>query len=257
MRLQVLHVDDESDIREVVELALGFEPDFTTRSCSSGKEALHAVADFPPDIILLDVMMPVMDGPTTLACLRDNPGTANIPVLFMTARVQARELDAFYSLGAVGVIAKPFDPMTLAASVRAHVPPAPSFDIRLDALRAAFLRRTEKDAVALSERRSTMESGKAILTTWSEIKNVAHGLAGAAGIFGFHDISNAAASLEEAITPEDAVSNFDEISHALDCLLVCIELTKRRQVERRPFPVKAAPDVQIAHPQKTNRARRS
>jgi two-component system OmpR family response regulator len=238
MKLQVLHVDDESDIREVVELALGFEADFTTRSCSSGKEALHAVADYPPDIILLDVMMPVMDGPATLARLREDPGTANIPVLFMTARVQARELDVFYSLGAVGVIAKPFDPMTLATSVRAHVPSAPSFDIRLEALRNTFLRRAENDAAALSECRLMMESGNALLTTWIEIKNVAHGLAGAGGIFGFQDISDAAASLEEAIILEH-VSNFDEISHALDCLLVCIELTKRRQMEMRPLPVKA------------------
>src|ERR1700710_2245642 len=78
-----------------------------------------------PDIILLDVMMPVMDGAATLARLRANPVTAGIPVVFMTARAQSRELDLFRSLGAVGVIPKPFNPMTLAASVRAYiVPPA-------------------------------------------------------------------------------------------------------------------------------------
>ena len=118
--VRVLHVDDEPDIREVVGISLGFDPDFVMRSCSSGLEALTVAVDWPPDIILLDVMMPTMDGPTTLARLRNNPGTASIPVVFMTARAQSRELDFFRSLGAAGVIPKPFDPMTLAASVRSY-----------------------------------------------------------------------------------------------------------------------------------------
>ena len=101
-------------------MSLGLDPDFVTRSCGSGHEALAIAADWPPDIILLDVMMPVMDGPATLAQLRRNPQTAEIPVVFMTARAQTRELDLFRSLGAVGVIPKPFDPMTLAASVRSY-----------------------------------------------------------------------------------------------------------------------------------------
>ena len=122
--LRVLHVDDEPDIREVVEISLGLDPDFETRSCGSGREALAVSADWPPDLILLDVMMPVMDGPATLARLRDNAGTAAIPVVFMTARAQTREIDLFRSLGAVGVIPKPFDPMTLAASVRTYMRPA-------------------------------------------------------------------------------------------------------------------------------------
>ena len=119
--LRVLHVDDEPDIREVVEISLGLDPDFETRSCGSGREALAVSADWSPDLILLDVMMPVMDGPATLAQLRGNTRTAAIPVVFMTARAQTREIDLFRSLGAVGVIPKPFDPMTLAASVRAYM----------------------------------------------------------------------------------------------------------------------------------------
>ena len=70
---------------------------------------------------LLDVMMPGMDGPTTLSHLRENPQTSNIPVLFMTARAQAREVEQFISLGAQGVISKPFDPMTLASEVQTHL----------------------------------------------------------------------------------------------------------------------------------------
>jgi CheY-like chemotaxis protein len=124
--LRVLHVDDEPDIREVVELSLGLDPDFVTRTCASGREALAVAAEWPPDIILLDVMMPGMDGPATFARLRDNAQTANIPVIFMTAKALARELDLLRSLGAIGVLPKPFDPLTLAASVRSHMKPLPT-----------------------------------------------------------------------------------------------------------------------------------
>lgn len=122
--LRILHVEDEPDIREVVEISLSFDPDFVTQSCDSGQEALAIAADWSPDIILLDVMMPVMDGPATLAQLQNNARTAEIPVVFMTARAQTHELDLFRSLGAVGVIPKPFDPMTLAATVRSYMRPA-------------------------------------------------------------------------------------------------------------------------------------
>jgi CheY-like chemotaxis protein len=121
--LRVLHVDDEPDIRDVVEISLGLDPDFEMRNCGSGREALVTAAEWNPDIILLDVMMPLMDGMATLRSLRENPRTASIAVVFMTVRVQSRELDLLRSLGAVGVIPKPFDPMTLAATVRAHATP--------------------------------------------------------------------------------------------------------------------------------------
>jgi CheY-like chemotaxis protein len=122
--LRILHVDDEPDIREVVELSLGLDPAFSVRSCASGSDALAAAADWSPDLILCDVMMPVMDGPATLKHLQEDPRTAGIPVVFMTARAQTRELDHFKSLGAAGVIVKPFDPMTLAASLRNQMQPA-------------------------------------------------------------------------------------------------------------------------------------
>jgi CheY-like chemotaxis protein len=121
---RVLHIDDEPDIREIVAASLGLEPEFAVRGCGSGADGIAAAAEWRPDLILLDIMMPVMDGPTTLGHLRENPQTAGIPVVFLTARVQTRELEHFKSLGAVGVITKPFDPMTLAASVRNHMQPA-------------------------------------------------------------------------------------------------------------------------------------
>jgi len=122
--LRVLYVDDEPDIREVVELALGLDPSIRVRSCACGKDALAIAAEWRPDIIVCDVVMPVMDGPATLARLRRHPQTADTPFVFMTSRAQAREIEHFRSLGANGLIVKPFDPMTLADSVRSHLWPA-------------------------------------------------------------------------------------------------------------------------------------
>lgn len=119
--IRILHVDDEPDIREVVDISLALNPEFEVRACSSGAEAIATAAEWSPRLILLDVMMPGMDGPATLAQLRDNPHTSTIPVLFMTARAQAREVEHFIALGAQGVISKPFDPMTLAAQVRSQL----------------------------------------------------------------------------------------------------------------------------------------
>ena len=115
--IRILHVDDEPDIREIVDMSLSLNPDFQVRACESGAEAVAAAAEWSPELILLDVMMPRMDGPTTLSQLRKDPRTSKIPVLFMTARAQTREVEQFIALGAQGVISKPFDPMTLAHDV--------------------------------------------------------------------------------------------------------------------------------------------
>jgi CheY-like chemotaxis protein len=119
--IRILHVDDEPDIREVVDISLALNPDFELRACASGAEAVTVAGDWSPQLILLDVMMPGMDGPATLQQLRKNPHTAAIPILFMTARAQTREVDHFIALGAQGVICKPFDPMTLASQVQSHL----------------------------------------------------------------------------------------------------------------------------------------
>ncbi len=115
---RILYVEDEPDIQAVAKIALETVGGFELRVCSSGEEAIQDPISFAPDLILLDVMMPGMDGPTTLAELRKMPELANIPVIFMTAKVQPQEVAHFKSLGAIEVIAKPFDPMTLAQTIR-------------------------------------------------------------------------------------------------------------------------------------------
>jgi CheY-like chemotaxis protein len=118
--IRILHVDDEPDIREVVELSLGLQPDFVTRSCGSGKEALAIAPDWKPDLVLLDLMMPDMGGVMTLARLRIDP-KLRMPVVFMTGCRIAQETEYFQSLGAAGVIFKSFEPMNLAASIRGYL----------------------------------------------------------------------------------------------------------------------------------------
>jgi len=193
--IRVLHIDDEPDIREIIEISLGLDRAFTIRSCESGAEGLVAAAEWSPDVIILDVMMPVMDGPATLARLRENPKTAGIPVIIMTARAQVRELDRFRALGAVGVIAKPFDPMTLAASVRSYLP---QIAAPLDELRAGFLQRVARDIAVLKEHHDALKDGTAAPRALAVIRHIAHRLAGAGGIYGFFELSNAAAAVEDA-----------------------------------------------------------
>lgn len=115
---RVLMVDDEPDIRRIGQLSLQRVGGLEVLLAASGDEALELAARERPDVVLLDVMMPLVDGPTTLARLRARPETAAIPVIFMTAKVLPHEVQRFRELGAAGVIAKPFDPMTLPSEVK-------------------------------------------------------------------------------------------------------------------------------------------
>jgi two-component system OmpR family response regulator len=116
---RILYVEDEPDIQAVAKLALEMVGGYQVLICSGGQDALDKVGGFAPDLILLDVMMPGMDGPTTLQKLRADSAAGAIPVIFLTAKVQPSEVAHYQALGALDVIAKPFDPMLLAMQVRA------------------------------------------------------------------------------------------------------------------------------------------
>lgn len=116
---KILHIEDEDDIREIARMALADVGGFEVESAASGREGLEIARRGGYDLILLDVMMPNMDGPTTLGALRADPVSASIPVVFMTAKAQTQEIERYKALGALGVITKPFDPMTLADEIRA------------------------------------------------------------------------------------------------------------------------------------------
>ena len=116
---RIMHVEDDRSIQAVAKVALEAIGGFQVLGCSGGQEALKNVLDFAPHFILLDVMMPDMDGPQTLERLRELINLEQIPVAYMTAKVQPNEIAHYLSLGAHDVIIKPFDPMQLANQVRA------------------------------------------------------------------------------------------------------------------------------------------
>jgi two-component system, OmpR family, response regulator len=116
--LRVLIIDDDPDIRTVAQLALGLDPSIIATTASSFDDALATLtSDQPPSVLLLDVMMPGMDGPATAEAVRRLPGHAATPILFMTARARDADLCRYRAIGA-GVIVKPFDPLKLARIVR-------------------------------------------------------------------------------------------------------------------------------------------
>lgn len=116
---RIVHVDDDESIRAITRVALERIGGFFLLSCTSGTDALHKVPAFSPQMILLDVMMPDMDGPTTLALLEQEMDLGKVLVVFMTAKVQALEIARYRALGACDVIIKPFDPMTLSERLQA------------------------------------------------------------------------------------------------------------------------------------------
>jgi two-component system alkaline phosphatase synthesis response regulator PhoP len=115
--VRVLLIEDEDHIREIAQLSLESIAGWQVLAASGGLQGLQTASREHPDAILLDVMMPDLDGPSTLARLRADPATADIPVVFLTAKARATERQELTELGAAGVIKKPFDPMGLAGEV--------------------------------------------------------------------------------------------------------------------------------------------
>ena len=115
----VLYVDDDADIGEIVHMSLSLDGDLLVSVCDGGDCALTQMRDARPDLVMLDVMMPGMDGPSILARMRADAALAHIPVIFMTAKASSSEVARFRDMSAIGVIAKPFDPMALGRRVKA------------------------------------------------------------------------------------------------------------------------------------------
>lgn len=203
----------------MVARSFNLDSTYAVVSCASCSDALAITADRAPDLILCDIMMPNVDGPAMLTRLRESASTAQTPVVFMTARAEPRDLDRLKALGAVAVITKPFDPMTLADTVRGHVRLA-----RLAAANRDFIRRLRADATTLTILRKKLRSDEISSITLESLQSCAHKLAGAAGVFNFQAVSCAASALEESIikrrTGRDSAG---EVEASLDALLECIE----------------------------------
>ena len=195
---KILLVEDDPDIQDVTTVLLGHVENFDVRACGTAAEALETAKSFDPDLILLDVMMPGLDGQGAYAAFRQMPATKSTPVIFMTARVQPREITEYRELGSLGVIPKPFDPDTLARTIQGmwdrHQKDRLNETRRED---LASLRRTY--AAELPERLRAIEVATAALRDrgWdtriaTDLQEMAHRLAGSAAIYGFPEISEAA-----------------------------------------------------------------
>jgi CheY-like chemotaxis protein len=114
---RILYIDDDEDLLEIVKLALEETGGYSVTACANGEQGVRLAAEWQPDLIMLDVMMPVIDGPATLKRLKQSSITEHIPVVFMTARSSASQAAGYRSMGAAGTIAKPFDPFGLAEQV--------------------------------------------------------------------------------------------------------------------------------------------
>lgn len=115
---RISYTDDEPDIRAIAQIALEDVGGFELQVCANGQQAVDTIPVYQPDLILLDMMMPGMDGIETFNALKAIPSIADIPIIFMTAKVQSHEVASYMELGAVGVIPKPFDAITLAQEIK-------------------------------------------------------------------------------------------------------------------------------------------
>jgi two-component system OmpR family response regulator len=195
---RILLVEDDPDIQEVTTLLLSDLGSFEVRACESAAEALQAAMVFDPDLILLDVMMPGLDGPGAFEAFRQMPATAATPVIFMTACVMPREIMEYRQLGSLGVIPKPFDPETLADTIQGMWDRHQNARLN-DKRRENLAALGRVYAAELPERRHAIETAAASLQNdgWdsqvaASLYEMAHRLAGSAAIYGFPAVTEAA-----------------------------------------------------------------
>ena len=203
-RTRLLYVDDEADIRGIIEYAMEDEQDFQLELCASGQEALDKAVRIKPDLILLDVMMPGMDGPTTLKQLRELPDTRTTPVIFVTAKVQPNEVAQFKALGAIDVIAKPFDPVTLAAHLRELLKlttqtKARKKSDRIEKLRQVYQAELPGRMDAIATNWSALVADQADDNTLQELYRQVHSLVGSGMSFGYRQMGELAREIEQEL----------------------------------------------------------
>jgi CheY-like chemotaxis protein len=200
---KILVVDDDEDIRRVTEIALRRIGGWDVVHAASGAEALVQARAEQPDVILLDVMMPDEDGPTTLARLRADLATAKLPVIFLTARVQRRELDSYRELGATGVIEKPFDATTLPDAIRRLLgggfATGEGSPDELGRLREDYRRRLPEKLAQLDARLRSAEREPRDRARIQAARDLAHTLKGTSGSHGLTAVGAELARIEEAL----------------------------------------------------------
>ncbi|MEJ1961233.1 MAG: response regulator [Gammaproteobacteria bacterium] len=197
-------MDDDEDIGVVAKLALSLDGTVSVEVCTDGEHAIARASSFEPDVVLLDVMMPGLDGPATLARMRSNAALSQTPVVFLTAKALPAETERLLALGAIAVIPKPFAPMTLLARVReicqgANAVSAAPAAIGLPGER--FKQRKARDAGEFSTLLQSLETAapESRHDVVLALDRLAHKLHGAAATFGDPDVAQAVSSLRRAL----------------------------------------------------------
>jgi two-component system, OmpR family, response regulator len=196
----VLYVDDDEDIGSVVQATLRLVPGLSVQTADSGERAIDLAYELRPDLVLMDVMMPGLDGPSTFRRMRESALLKEIPVIFMTAKVLPAEISQLLQLGAIGVIVKPFDPLKLygelfslwnndattrQSSVDAGGPA--EVQAQIDSLTVSFLQRAWADVITLANMIERAQAGdRSVLP---ELERICHSIHGAGAMFGFPKIS--------------------------------------------------------------------
>jgi CheY-like chemotaxis protein len=215
VKLHVLFADQDSCVGETIGRALEHDPFFVACGCKSGREVLKAAIAWRPDLALVALGTPGLDGPAVLRSLRADARTAAIRVVFVTEPAQAGEGARLKAMGAAGVIAKPLAAEGLPAELRGFIPAEGA----LAAVRQRFLVRLDADAGVLWAMRRLLvgpDCGPALV----RINRIAHALAGAAGIYGFGGVTSVSAALSSIV--EDRIAGRArtiDVEHALDRVL--------------------------------------
>jgi two-component system, OmpR family, response regulator len=196
----VLYVDDDPDICSVVQATLRLVPGLDVQTADSGERAIDLAYELRPDLVLMDVMMPGLDGPSTFKRMRESALLAKMPVIFMTAKVLPAEIAQLLQLGAIGVIVKPFDPLKLYAELfslwnnggatrRSPIASGGPAEVKaqVDSLTASFLQRAWADVINLAKMIERAQAGDR--SAFPEIVRICHSIHGAGAMFGFPKIS--------------------------------------------------------------------
>lgn len=199
---RILYVEDEPDIRTITTIALQNVGKFSIKAFSNGEEALEHVAEFSPELILLDVMMPGMDGLSTFHALHSMPATAKIPVVFMTAKIMAEEMSNYRKIGTAGIISKPFDPMALHERITG-IWEEYQTQMRLNEdkpeyLMKSYISRLQSLTEEILRLVAVLENSTESQLIMEKIYELAHSYAGSGGVFGFPRVSKAAEKVEAA-----------------------------------------------------------
>ncbi len=238
MHKTILYADDETDLQEITKISLetaDINHQYAVITCNSGQEALSILDTTKPDLILLDVMMPIMDGPTTLSNIKDKPSLYDIPVVFITAKAYPHEIKRFMDMGASSVIPKPFDPIELPLLIANVLDDHSCSDISVDNPSMTKQALDNKTSGNEFDRFSTQQNPRAINTPYNELLNniiepfkqriidsinsvdeiqyhaslnaselqysinIFHKLAGIAGTIGYQNITDYATLIEERL----------------------------------------------------------